>query len=579
MGAEVSHLSNVKEILNDTKRLSILKEGYIQKHVARAHSRQFRTTWIVLKTQRILLCYKTKYKNELIEVFDLLQYDEIDSSSALSSRQFKLVSSKQSMAHLFKTNNNPEMLDWVKCIKSAQNKTKGIKTENMDVTIAPELEEKVEFQNDYGSYQFQTLFNGESEMDGLEVEGEYDFSFQVNVAGNLGKFEGLLNNDNENNIEQRVQRLNELRIVYKKFFFCSALTWILCLIILISASVNKFYNWNGIIFNFFVVLAALFGVFISIYDDIHYNNFTTKSRKLKLLLIYFMMTMIFIFVIFIIGIVYVILTPIRASLYYNYSNGVIVGTVFFGFFGLCFWTIFVLFYVDLCARACLKRGRIDFVIIRMNNKHWFRFYYTVILFRIKFRKLRRFLTAVTGIHCIKGKIKGTSAANPGKLHEEQKVLEVLGDDELELNMKKTECDCKQCEIDLKSKMDKITNICGKLLCCPCIILSAVFEKINPMYIFCGLIFCYLFAPIAMYILIFLILAFPCISTRERSAFWIIPLCVAIPVTWAVWYKGICPNNGFNYDEFPKQWNWTMQCIIWDYSSWIIIYIVGTLAPR
>merc|ERR1711933_413016 len=103
----------------------------------------------------------------------------------------------------------------------------------------------------------------------------------------------------------------------------------------------------------------------------------------------------------------------------------LVGCMISFVFGILFWTVFVMFYIDLCARAVLKRGRIDFVIIHLkkdanSSRLWMKFYFFVIWFRLRFRSLRKMLSRLTGIHCFRGRIK-MNAVNPGKVHEEEKV--------------------------------------------------------------------------------------------------------------------------------------------------------------
>ena len=136
---------------------------------------------------------------------------------------------------------------------------------------------------------------------------------------------------------------------------------------MIAGIVNDFYNWNGITFNIFVLIGGIIGLQSGYYYDFKHGRNAKKLqiRKLKILLLYFIICIIFSIIIFGIQIVYLILIPHRK--HNEYSTSIMIGCMIFYVFAILFWIIFVSFYIDLCARACLKRGRIDFVIIRLKN--------------------------------------------------------------------------------------------------------------------------------------------------------------------------------------------------------------------
>eukprot|EP01083_Nonionella_stella_P103626 296127_1 len=435
--------------------------------------------------------------------------------------------------------------------------------------------------------KYDELFNARSQVDLLEREGEYGFDFNV-VEGErptapIKSTSPLLNNDglaagtmpggaggSSSEFDGIEGMVDELHIIYKKFMLCTVLIVVLCAATFIGGIWDDFYNWNGITFNAFVVIVGLYGILIHICcADGGYT--ITKRRKLKHLLIYFVIAFLCILTVFVVAMIYAVLVPLRVAQEDDYSDGIIAGVAIFGVFGVVFWTIFVLFYIDICARACLKRGRIDFIIVEMDSVFWNRLYRFVIWFRLRFRTLRRVLTAMTGIHCIRGKLKLSAVRDADKLHEEQRALAILEHDEY------TMCGCERCEINLEDRFSQITNFCVKCLCCPCLMCEAIWTEINPCVVVSGLVFVGVFAPLAMYTLLVLVVGLPCIMAGNGvfQSWYGLAMLLAVPLLYLVWYSpfGICPHNLFNTDEFPKEWNWTAQCIVWDYASLILLYIL------
>eukprot|EP01084_Bolivina_argentea_P227347 383961_1 len=450
------------------------------------------------------------------------------------------------------------------------------------------------------SQQFDEIFNSGSEIDILHRESEYNFNFKavqvhpkqsissalLKEQADAAKYVSKTADDIDDDPQIEVLK-DELKIIYTKIIFVTLLVVALSAGTMIAAIIQSFYNWNGIAFNTFVVIVGLYGLLIlfCLRDREEGTHFSTKKNKLKHLLIYFIISLACIFTVFIIALVYTVLLPLRVSRNDEYSGAFLAGAIISGVVGVIFWTILVSFYIDLCARACLKRGRIGFIIIEIDSRFWNGLYRFVIWFRIKFRTFRRCLTAITGMRCIKGSIKLYNP-NPNKLHEEERALAILEYDENTCTI----CECKKCEINLHEKVSHITKTCNKIVCCCCIVCDSIFEKINPFMVMGVLLFCALFAPLAMYLLLMLLVSPPFIlCLKEANAamgvgvvIWmgvgmVIWMGLAGVLLYVVWYAswGICPNNYFNTDRFPKgEWNWTSQCLLWDWASLILIILAG-----
>eukprot|EP01084_Bolivina_argentea_P195279 335054_1 len=126
-------------LLSQTKDIPTLQEGYLQKQSA--HIQKYRKRWVVLKNERLILSYKTKKKKELTEIFDLLKYNSIEENEHMSSTKFRLISATETRS--FKAETNPEMLEWIKNIKTVQKKYRPTQLPSPAVNISKD-------NNEYG---------------------------------------------------------------------------------------------------------------------------------------------------------------------------------------------------------------------------------------------------------------------------------------------------------------------------------------------------------------------------------------------------------------------------------------------
>eukprot|EP01083_Nonionella_stella_P178655 631744_1 len=405
-------------------------------------------------------------------------------------------------------------------------------SENAQIELQKELTRQVTSDDPYNEHKawfnakYDELFNAGSQVDVLDCEAEYGFDFKAVDAHHstpdcpdTKSTSPLLNNDDVME--------TELHIIYKKFILWTALIIIMSLATLIVAQHHGFYNWNGITFNSFAVLVGMYGILITL-------CFSENTTKLKNFLVYFVIALVYIVTVFVLAMIYAVLVPVHVANAEGYSDGIVVAVAISGAFGVILWTIFVLFYIDICARACLKRGRIDCVIVSINSVFWNRLYRFVIWFRLRFRTLRRILTAMTGIHCIKGQER--------KLHEEQLALAVLGDD--------GDDERYECTMGFDSEH---------------------FKRAIGLIVFAALL-----APLVLYGLLVACLfhTVKCVAHRcgvrigdYDGALLVFGGFGAMPLIYLVWWSpfGICPQNLFNTDEFPNEWNWNAQCMAWDYA--------------
>eukprot|EP01083_Nonionella_stella_P201335 736603_1 len=115
------------------------------------------------------------------------------------------------------------------------------------------------------SIQFDELFNTESEMDILEREGEYDLTFNMVHGEPEPNASNYITNevDNIHDDDAEFEAMkDELKVIYKKFIFCTLTVIIFCTITLIAALSKNFYNWNGILFNIFTITVSMYGLLI-----------------------------------------------------------------------------------------------------------------------------------------------------------------------------------------------------------------------------------------------------------------------------------------------------------------------------
>eukprot|EP01084_Bolivina_argentea_P024710 45998_1 len=401
----------------------------------------------------------------------------------------------------------------------------------------------------------------------------------------------------------------ELKLMYKKVLCWTFIALTFCVIALLAAIISKFYTWRGITFNSIVIVACIIGIYCGIFID----NKSTKHaiNKLKVLLIYWIIVCIFVIIILVILIVYAFIMPIRYWNNIEYSTFTVVTSTIFYVLGVIFWIFFVSFYIDLVSRACLKRGRIDYIILivtakneqdnKINDKNgWLKIYKCVIWYRIQWRKCRNVFTTCTGIRCLFDKNKTIK----NKEHEEQRVIDMLEEGQTNINKKNFKLKCKfglcdQCTNCLycfcypfilcykgmiqigigciKGCGGCIVTICdcsrfatGSLVCCQAC---------------CGLIciavLCWIFFPIFVWFIIAVLIAGYCLvavsaatsvhSNKEDLgylAFVCACLC-ALPIWYIIWYGYICPKP---YDLSTDDWTWDEQCNMWHIVNVILAVI-------
>lgn len=216
----------------------------------------------------------------------------------------------------------------------------------------------------------------------------------------------------------------ELQIIYRKLMLSSIIVFLICLISFICGLFED-SHWLPLIFDGCIVCHLLFGVLCSLYKDYGRQYAQHQLHKLKFLLMYFIFSFMFALAIFTIQIIFLVKFSLAYYFIYeddqidvHFSIEVLVGLLCFYFVGILFWLIFVSFYIDLIARACLKRGRIGWLITKLTvhpssvkyfqhrasdgshggdeflylrkTSNWVRVFSFIIWFRTAFRCIRRY---------------------------------------------------------------------------------------------------------------------------------------------------------------------------------------------
>ena len=389
--------------------------------------------------------------------------------------------------------------------------------------------------------------------------------------------------------------IRELKIMYKKLGMFSIFVLIIAIITLIFANYTGFYSLRGIYFHIILLIFICFGIFLSFYNE---QNCIKATLKLKLLLSYFMLTFVCCILMFIGQIVYIVLIPIRKaqdgeSIYVVIMLGIslLVGSII--------WLILAAFYIDVIARASLKRGRIERIVndIKPSSMKqccsWFKIYMIIFWFRVNFRRVRIWITNFTGVKCI-------SLNN--KIHEEDKQTNVLnepGGYNIEYNpprfkgnyKRKTYCNtlsykCSVCCYDTKYCCG---NIFGRFInafknCeCNAGLLCKLFSGS-----ICFLLIVYIFFPLILWGFFFGLICFiiglpvglccakicydmmdaECLTVLMGIGLFICG-CISSTIWYLLWSRVICQNSELNTEKFYET-----QCYIWEIVFQIAVEALG-----
>merc|ERR1712130_647866 len=180
---------------------------------------------------------------------------------------------------------------------------------------------------------------------------------------------------------------------------------------------------------------------------------------------------------------------------------------------------------------------------------WLKIYFFVIWFRLKFRSLRQMLSNATGIHFFRGRIK-LNAVNPGKVHEEEKVIEILDDEAEDMKI----CDCHEaCSCDFSKCKESMTGFGScivSIICCPCWAMETMCNACHEVtgiddvccgfFLFCMfLVFVYLFAPVILFGLMVLACAVPCLAASDGNPVALVcAIMCATPFFVLLWWGAI-----------------------------------------
>merc|ERR1712048_839860 len=153
----------------------------------------------------------------------------------------------------------------------------------------------------------------------------------------------------------------------------------------------------------------------------------------------------------------------------------------------------------------------------------------VIWFRLKFRSLRQALSKATGVHFFRGRVK-LNAVNPGKVHEEEKVIEVLEEEKV-IDMKNADGMKICCDCDCRYRCEQCITGFGE--CIPGMIVGS-----------CLLVAVYVFAPLVLLGLVVLCCTVSCGWYCEDSDIglgWLILINFAcsLPLFCWIWWGFVC----------------------------------------
>eukprot|EP01083_Nonionella_stella_P286932 976627_1 len=329
----------------------------------------------------------------------------------------------------------------------------------------------------------------------------------------------------EHHTYEKQNIVQELGIVYRKLLITTIIIFILCLTSLIAGILDNVYTWRGITFNCLVVFGSLFGLYLGIYFD-QTRTINFKIFKLKLLLFYFILCVCFCIIIFAIQLVYFVIIPLHHSS--STRASILVMVMICYFIAVLFWIVFVLFYVDIVARTCLKRGRTEWIVnyIKTEQAIFGAIFRKVLVFRKRFRSLRAFLTKITRIQLIN---------TQSTLSDKYKDIKAGAQNR-----------CRRC----CHVMWKWTKIVVRIICilCLCYLLF-------PMLILCMI--CALF--ILPGIFVFGYVGHGVMHSKGVYTVWVIVSVLGGIVTWwFLWSEVICTT--FSYDAMF--WSWKGQCAVW-----------------
>ena len=376
----------------------------------------------------------------------------------------------------------------------------------------------------------------------------------------------------------------ELYLNYKKLRIILSLIFLMSIGFIIGGIATGFYSFKGILTNSVFMVCVLFGIWLSIYND--NKSLEYAKIKLRLLLLYFIMSCLFIFVLLVLSIIYGILIPIREyNDTFNGSTTVVVFFIIFYIISLICWMIFTGFYLDILARCCLKRGRINYIIYYLIHKitdeysellnesvhkgFWYRIYKFVIIYRVNFRLIRWVLYNVIGFKFFISSKKDGDKQN----YEENKAIAFINNDAgfgpgtLDNNtlkyMKIDESTCKCC----------IT--CLDIILCPfiwpCKMLQACVDSKLLYYIGVGLVVApilYIFLPIIVIITLLATLYAGSKAGGNGAGLILVFGAIAVGAIWfTLWYLVICPEPDFSGTY------WQVQCALWNIENEIFIYII------
>eukprot|EP01084_Bolivina_argentea_P075146 136245_1 len=375
----------------------------------------------------------------------------------------------------------------------------------------------------------------------------------------------------------------ELQLIYKKLLLWSIIAFIVSFSTLIGGF--YFYKLKGLILNILVLFSTFFGIFCGFYKE---NKQQKKAlRKLKCLLIYFIICSIFIFILFLIELIYLLLLPInnRPTHNINIHLSVLIGTIIFFLGGIVFWLILVFFYIDLIARACLKRGRIGYIVKQINNSFWFKIFALMICFRLKFRNIRRHLTHMTGINfvALKPILSMDKMVNKQlikvcvKEHEEAKIKAILeeGGDTLSFIDIVNVVDghrfnCFKCHNGRNNEGEYSIDYLMIVFRTICILI--IFYVFLPLFM---LIFCVLLISIPGNIVLNMMKLICGCQCNVKSVYHIFAHFIGFLCWIYVWFWIICANP-----TIYGNWNWNTQCNMWNYSMFVFVrsVIKAVIAP-
>ena len=421
-----------------------------------------------------------------------------------------------------------------------------------------------------------------------------------------------IDEDDEGN--QPSDSFNDLKKMYRKMLTWAIIVTLLCIFGLIVAIVQDFYEWRGVVFNTIVIIACVFGICCSI-------NYDHKSErhcifKLKLLLIYFVIVVVLTVIIFGVFIAYSIIIPIRFN--DEYETLTLIASTSMYIFCILLWLIFVCFYIDLVGRACLKRGRIDYYILKLikNNNHeinkklvWFKLYNFVLCYRKNFRKIRKCFTRFTLIRCVFDKSKEDGKNN--KETEEARVIAMLqeGQRNIDYDNYNTNCGSKCCYcllypficcykgiLIVATKCITSCKVCSTACdCSDCDAKNLMWKVLGYLCIWiCILGLIYVMMPWVLLVLsvgiaygIFLLLLLPILycsgqeiyyQTSGSYAIGVVVFCGGCVIFYYLYMVWICPRDiGFKLDNDLNTWSLQEQCSMWacvfDLPIGIVLYFL------